>query len=160
MVALLPLPLALRDIFVAAGLGLALAVGYCLLRGLLGASAPALFFCDAGVLIVGALLYRAAAMGSFAGGTMRWYTLAAVLAAYAAFLRCFLFFFIRFGILLRRLLFAPFLWLWRNILRCWAKLTTIFLKRRAAAKGKKRGRVRRGAKKGLQKAGTVLYNSQ
>ena len=61
MVGGVPVGLALRDLFYAAGLGFLLCVGYSAARMLLGSGKAVCFICDAAVLAVGALLYRSAA---------------------------------------------------------------------------------------------------
>ena len=76
MVGGVPVGLALRDLFYAAGLGFLLCVGYSAARMLLGSGKAVCFICDAAVLAVGALLYRSAAMSRFYAGQPRWYTLA------------------------------------------------------------------------------------
>ena len=78
MVGGVPVGLALRDLFYAAGLGFLLCVGYSAARMLLGSGKAVCFICDAAVLAVGALLYRSAAMSRFYAGQPRWYTLCAV----------------------------------------------------------------------------------
>lgn len=65
MVGGVPVGLALRDLFYAAGLGFLLCVGYSAARMLLGSGKAVCFICDAAVLAVGALLYRSAAMSRF-----------------------------------------------------------------------------------------------
>ena len=65
MVGGVPVGLALRDLFYAAGLGFLLCVGYSAARMLLGSGKAVCFICDAAVLAVGALLYRSAAMSPF-----------------------------------------------------------------------------------------------
>lgn len=56
MVGGVPVGLALRDLFYAAGLGFLLCVGYSAARMLLGSGKAVCFICDAAVLAVGALL--------------------------------------------------------------------------------------------------------
>ena len=55
MVGGVPVGLALRDLFYAAGLGFLLCVGYSAARMLLGSGKAVCFICDAAVLAVGAL---------------------------------------------------------------------------------------------------------
>lgn len=71
MVGGVPVGLALRDLFYAAGLGFLLCVGYSAARMLLGSGKAVCFICDAAVLAVGALLYRSAAMSRFYAGQPR-----------------------------------------------------------------------------------------
>ncbi|MEG2653212.1 MAG: hypothetical protein RSA17_06505, partial [Ruthenibacterium sp.] len=72
MVALLPAAGALRDALLAAGLGFLLGLFYRALRFVLGDTRAACFVCDVLLLAAAAVLYRAAAAGSFAAGIMRW----------------------------------------------------------------------------------------
>ena len=67
MVGGVPVGLALRALFYAAGLGFLLCVGYSAARMLLGSGKAVCFICDAAVLAVGALLCRPAAL-VYAGG--------------------------------------------------------------------------------------------
>ena len=84
MVGGVPVGLALRDLFYAAGLGFLLCVGYSAARMLLGSGKAVCFICDAAVLAVGALLYRSAAMSRFYAGQPRWYTLAGCVLCFLA----------------------------------------------------------------------------
>lgn len=161
MVGGVPVGLALRDLFYAAGLGFLLCVGYSAARMLLGSGKAVCFICDAAVLAVGALLYRSAAMSRFYAGQPRWYTLAGcalcflasraalepLLSSIEAFVRwCFAW---------------PFVMLWRAALRPLAGAVSTRLCRMRDARAARRTKKSRAAKKKrLQNSGRVLYNSK
>ncbi len=161
MVGGVPAGLALRDLFYAAGLGFLLSVAYSAARLLLGSGKKVCFFCDAAVLLVGALAYRSAAMSRFYAGQPRWYTLAggalcflASRAALAPLLS---------GVeaLVRWCLAWPFVMAWRAVLR--PALGALALRARSAAALRKQQRAKRkraAQKKRLQNSGQVLYNSK
>ena len=73
---------ALRDAFLAAGLGFILAAVYRAMRLVGGSSKAVCFVCDVVIFLLGAVFYRSAAMSVFISGLMRWYTALALLAGY------------------------------------------------------------------------------
>lgn len=161
MVAAIPVQMALRDAFLAAGLGCLLCLIYSGLRFVLGQSAVALAFSDVFCCISVVLMLRSAAVSCFYSGLPRWYDLLACVSAFllcrsalgpflekmrAMFWRALTFPLQWIG----RYVFAPF---WRRLFRC------------AKARGKKRHvkkleKMKRVNKKRLQNTGRVLYNSK
>ena len=75
---------AVRDLFLAMGLGAWLCVGYTLLRAVLGGARWAVFTCDALAAFGALLAWRAAAVSIFYAGVPRWYTLCGMAAAFLA----------------------------------------------------------------------------
>ena len=75
---------AVRDLFLAMGLGAWLCVGYTLLRVVLGGARWAVFTCDALAAFGALLAWRAAAVSIFYAGVPRWYTLCGMAAAFLA----------------------------------------------------------------------------
>ena len=142
MVGGVPVGLALRDLFYAAGLGFLLCVGYSAARMLLGSGKAVCFICDAAVLAVGALLYRSAAMSRFYAAALE-----PLLSGVEAFVRwC---------------LAWPFVMLWRAVLRPFAGAVSARFQRVRTAHSAGRVKKSRAArKKRLQNSGRVLYNSK
>ena len=75
---------AVRDLFLAMGLGAWLCVSYTLLRAVLGGARWAVFICDALAAFGALLAWRAAAVSIFYAGVPRWYTLCGMAAAFLA----------------------------------------------------------------------------
>ena len=117
MVGGVPVGLALRDLFYAAGLGFLLCVGYSAARMLLGSGKAVCFICDAAVLAVGALLYRSAAMSRFYAGQPRWYTLAGCVLCFLASRAALEPLLSGVEAFVRWCLAWPFVMLWRAVLR-------------------------------------------
>ena len=140
MVGGVPVGLALRDLFYAAGLGFLLCVGYSAARMLLGSGKAVCFICDAAVLAVGALLYRSAAMSRFYAGQPRWYTLAGCVLCFLASRAALEPLLSGVEAFVRWCLAWPFVMLWHSAGR---------VKKSRAAR-----------KKRLQNSGRVLYNSK
>lgn len=161
MVGGVPVALALRDLFYAAGLGFLVCVAYSAARMLLGSGRAACFFCDTAALALGALLYRSAAMSRFYAGQPRWYTLAGGAL-------CFLFSRAAIAPLLsgieafvRWCLAWPFVMLWRAVLRPLLGAAKARLGDARAARAARRAKRKRARqKKRLQNGGHVLYNSK
>ncbi len=161
MVGGVPVALALRDLFYAAGLGFLLCVAYSAARMLLGSGRAACFFCDTAVLALGALLYRSAAMSRFYAGQPRWYTLAGGAL-------CFLFSRAAIAPLLsgieafvRWCLSWPFVMLWRAVIRPLSGAARArWVRARDARRLHRAKRSRAAQKKRLQNSGHVLYNSK
>ena len=175
MVGGVPVGLALRDLFYAAGLGFLLCVGYSAARMLLGSGKAVCFICDAAVLAVGALLYRSAAMSRFYAGQPRWYTLAGCVLCFLASRQpwggvglCFWPSRAALEPLLsgveafvRWCLAWPFVMLWRAVLRPFAGAVSARFQRVRTAHSAGRVKKSRAArKKRLQNSGRVLYNSK
>ena len=120
MVGGVPVGLALRDLFYAAGLGFLLCVGYSAARMLLGSGKAVCFICDAAVLAVGALLYRSAAMSRFYAGQPRWYTLAGCVLCFLASRAALEPLLSGVEAFVRWCLAWPFVMLWRAVLRPFA----------------------------------------
>ena len=161
MVGGVPVELALRDLFYAAGLGFLLCVAYSAARLLFGSGKTACFVCDAAVLALGALFYRSAAMSRFYAGQPRWYTLAggalcflasrAALAPLLSGVEAFV----------RWCLAWPFVMAWRAVLcPAFGATRAHFVHARAVRRERKAKRIRAAKKKRLQNGGKVLYNSK
>ena len=140
---------ALRDAFLAAGLGFILAAVYRAMRLVGGSSKTACFVCDVLIFLIGGISYNSAAMSVFISGLTRWYTATALLAGYA---------------LCTRLLYAP-LRLVENSVRAILKWPFLQIYRlvlqplRAKIK-KRRTKKSKTDTKSLPKPPNVLYNSK
>lgn len=160
MVALLPAAGALRDAFLAAGLGFLLGLCYRAARFALGDSKPACFVCDLLLCAAAAFLYRAAAVGSFAAGVMRWYTAASMLLGYALCQKIFAKPLLRMSGRLRFLALWPFRAVHRYMLYpVWVKMCAAGEKQHQK-KVQKRAAMREKCKRDLPKGQHMLYNSQ
>lgn len=160
MVALLPLTLMTRDLFLSAGIGFLLAVGYRAGRLLFGNTRAVCFVCDAVVFIFGAVLYRAAAVTIFASGVMRWYTVACLLAVYSLVNVLFAPILFRVQAGVRYVLAWPFVQLWKCALfPLWMHICA-FCKKMSKHGGKKHRKPKKQEKKSLQSPAKVLYNSK
>lgn len=159
MVAQLPVNLALRDALLAAGLGFCLGLCYRILRLLTGSSAASCFVCDVLTFGIGAVVYRAAAAGLFAGGQMRWYTISALLAAYAAVQMNFFSIFFRLGRSIHFVVAKPFSLVFHHIWCPMRKKMRESRERRRAARAARQKQVPKSAEKDLQSNQRVLYNS-
>lgn len=161
MVGAVPVSLALRDSFFAAGLGFLLCAMYSFLRFVLGRSKAALVLCDVLLLGAGALLVRSAAVSRFYSGLPRWYDLVACAAA---------FFLCRAALgpvleklraALLRLARFPGRWVLEKGLRPAAKQLAARQKALREKKlAQKQEKSRQQQKKRLQNTGRVLYNSK
>lgn len=161
MVAAIPVTMALRDAFFAAGLGFLLCLLYSSLRFVLGRSTAAMVLCDVLIFFTAALLMRSAAVSRFYSGLPRWYDIAACAGAF----------------FLSRSTMAPILERTRNILWLGLKLPVCLVWEKFLApawnsihvrlfeycqKRKKRKieKSEQEKKKRLQNTGRVLYNSK
>ena len=161
MVGGVPVGLALRDLFYAAGLGFLLCVGYSAARMLLGSGKAVCFICDAAVLAVGALLYRSAAMSRFYAGQPRWYTLAGCVLCFLASRAALEPLLSGVEAFVRWCLAWPFVMLWRAVLRPFAGAVSARFQRVRTAHSAGRVKKSRAArKKRLQNSGRVLYTSK
>ncbi|MFQ9679730.1 MAG: hypothetical protein ACLRZH_06160 [Ruthenibacterium lactatiformans] len=153
MVGGVPVGLALRDLFYAAGLGFLLCVGYSAARMLLGSGKAVCFICDAAVLP--GRFCTGAAMSRFYAGQPRWYTLADVCVCFGQPRRT--------GPLLsgrsvRSLVPGPpFVMLWRAVLRPFAGAVPGVFSACAAAHSAGVRKKPGGQKKGCKTA-AALYN--
>lgn len=161
MVAAVPVTMALRDAFFAAGLGFLLCLLYSSLRFVLGRSAVAMVLCDVMILFTAALLMRSAAVSRFYSGLPRWYDMAACAGAF------FLSRSTMAPILERtrnRLLLGlklPAYLAWKNFLApAWNSLHAHLFEHYQKRKKKKTEKSEQEKKKRLQNTGRVLYNSK
>ena len=161
MVGGVPVGLALRDLFYAAGLGFLLCVGYSAARMLLGSGKAVCFICDAAVLAVGALLYRSAAMSRFYAGQPRWYTLAGCVLCFLASRAALEPLLSGVEAFVRWCLAWPFVMLWRAVLLPFAGAVSARFQRVRTAHSAGRVKKSRAArKKRLQNSGRVVDNSK
>lgn len=161
MVGGVPVALALRDLFYAAGLGFLLSVLYSGARLLPGPRRAVRFCCDAALGLLGALLYRSASVSRFYAGQPRWYTFAGCLACFLASRAALAPLFERVEALLRRCIARPCAALWRRALRPLFGAVSRRLCGALQARHAHRAKQKRAAqKKRLQTGGHVLYNSK
>ncbi len=85
MIALLSAGGAFRDVFLALGVGLIVALFYSAIKALLGTKRVYAAICDVATFIFAAVLFRSAAVGMFEGGIMRWYTAVSAVFSYMLF---------------------------------------------------------------------------
>lgn len=158
MVGGVPAQLVFRDAFFAAGLGLILCLLYSMARFFLTPSKIGMLCCDAAIFLVGALLYRSAAIGRFYAGVPRWYTMAACIGAFLLCRRSFAPLLDRLQKKLRVILRFPFAQLQKYVV---LPLQSAIRKRVEQQRNKKiQKRKKRVAKKRLQNNKQVLYNSK
>lgn len=155
MVALLYAAGAVRDMFLAAGLGFLLGMCYRALRLVLGDGAKMCFLCDVTVFAIGATAFRAAAAGAFASGVMRWYTALCLLCGYALCQKILAKPCLAVAHQVRRALTFPWRMFYAHI---WQPVRGKYAARRA--KRQKIRAAKKTAKKSLQNPPHVLYNSQ
>lgn len=161
MVAAIPVTMALRDAFFAAGLGFLLCLLYSSLRFVLGRSTVAMVLCDVLIFFTAALLLRSAAVSRFYSGLPRWYDMAACAGAF----------------FLSRSTMAPILertrdmillglklpahLVWKKFLApVWKRLHARWSEHCQKRKERKIEKSRQEKKKRLQNTGRVLYNSK
>lgn len=160
MVAQLPFGFVCSDMLFAAGLGFGLALCYQIARMALGAGKIACFVCDLGIFVLGGLLYYSMAVGRFYARMPRWYTMAALLAAYTAY------FFSVAPLLdglaagIKQILCVPFAMCKRFLFAPAAsKLQSVWAAKRAQ-RVKQQQKRKQSRKKVLPKDTRVLYNSK
>ncbi len=152
---------ALRDLFYASGLGFLLSVLYTAARAAAGPGKTARFLCDAALPVLGAVLYRSAAVSRFYAGQPRWYTLAGCVLCFFAGYAALAPLCRRIGRRLHEWLFFPLAVVHRRVLhpaaqaagkrfRIKKQACTAFFAKKTQAERKKR----------LQSTSRVLYNSK